>query len=233
MAPDIFVGDYPEQMMELIPPSRPVPKLPPGLLETLADVEGLADDIASQGWSVRKNFLSPALVRELAREGRELWDEGTFRRAGVGTGTDLRVREDVRTDFIHWLDEESVESPALGSYFATIEALRAAINRRLYLGLFRFEAHLAVYPPGAFYTRHLDRFQHAPQRVVSVILYLNDAWQANDGGELRLELDDGATLDVPPEAGTLACFLSAERYHQVLPARRERFSLTGWLRTRD
>lgn len=233
MASDIFVGVHPAHAMDLIPPSRPVPKLLPDLSLALPDVELVAEEIAAQGWSVKKDFLSPALTRDLVREGRELWEAGAFRRAGIGAGADLRVREDVRSDFIHWLDEEAVDSPALGSYFAAVEALRLAINRQLYLGLFRFEAHLAVYPPGALYARHLDRFQHAPQRVISVIVYLNEGWNLGDGGELRLELEGDEVLDVRPEAGTLACFLSAERYHQVLAAKRERWSLTGWLRTRD
>ena len=35
-----------------------------------------------------------------------------------------------------------------------------------------------------------------------------------------------------PQAGTLALFLSGEMPHEVLPATRERLSLTGWFRRR-
>ena len=35
-----------------------------------------------------------------------------------------------------------------------------------------------------------------------------------------------------PQAGTLALFLSADMPHEVLPATRERLSLTGWFRRR-
>ena len=31
-----------------------------------------------------------------------------------------------------------------------------------------------------------------------------------------------------PEGGTLVCFLSDRFHHEVLPARRERLSITGW-----
>ncbi len=57
-------------------------------------------------------------------------------------------------------------------------------------------------------------------------------------GELRLyleELDeagDGPSIDVPPCGGTLVAFLSDRFNHEVLPATRERWSLTAWRKTR-
>ena len=44
--------------------------------------------------------------------------------------------------------------------------------------------------------------------------------------------DGGDYVDIFPRAGQLVLFRSAKFWHEVLPARRERFSLTGWLRTR-
>jgi SM-20-related protein len=37
--------------------------------------------------------------------------------------------------------------------------MRLALNARLFLGLFDFEAGYAVYPPGGFFTRHVDSFR--------------------------------------------------------------------------
>src|SRR5690606_10977514 len=116
------------------------------------------------------------------------------------------------------------------------EPLRLACNRELLLGLYEYEGHVTVYPPGRFYRRHVDQFRGAQHRKLSVILYLNDDWAKDDGGELRMYLPDGEgerVLDVLPEAGTLVAFLSHEIPHEVLPAKRERLSLTGWFRTRD
>jgi SM-20-related protein len=59
------------------------------------------------------------------------------------------------------------------------------------------------------------------------VLYLNEGWRAEDGGALRLYLPDGPH-DVSPCAPTLVAFLSERFEHEVLPARRERLSLTGW-----
>jgi SM-20-related protein len=95
-----------------------------------------------------------------------------------------------------------------------------------------FEGHYAIYPPGARYERHRDRFRDDDARVLSCVLYLNDAWHASDGGALRLYLPHDETLDVLPEAGTFVAFLSAELDHEVRPASRERAAITGWFRRR-
>ncbi|HMX26231.1 MAG TPA: 2OG-Fe(II) oxygenase, partial [Blastocatellia bacterium] len=67
---------------------------------------------------------------------------------------------------------------------------------------------------------------------ISCTLYLNDNWQAEAGGQLRLYLPEGS-VDVLPEAGTCALFRSDIFFHEVLPATKTRFSLTGWFRRRS
>jgi SM-20-related protein len=52
------------------------------------------------------------------------------------------------------------------------------------------------------------------------------------GGQLRMYLDKDAQYDVVPTGGCLVVFLSGEVPHEVLPATRERLSLTGWFRRR-
>jgi SM-20-related protein len=112
-----------------------------------------------------------------------------------------------------------------------LESLRLTLNRELQLGLFDLEAHFARYPAGAFYRRHRDRPHGRRARVISCVLYLNRGWEVSDGGELRLYLDqseEGAYRDIPAQAGSLVCFFSDRFWHEVLPTRRERWSLTGW-----
>jgi SM-20-related protein len=85
-----------------------------------------------------------------------------------------------------------------------------------------------VYPIGAGYARHRDRFRDDDARVLSLACYLNPHWDAEDGGALRLHLDAGP-VEILPQAGTGVCFLS-ELEHEVLPARRERHSIAAWFR---
>jgi SM-20-related protein len=90
--------------------------------------------------------------------------------------------------------------------------------------------HYAVYPPGKFYQKHLDSFQGSNRRKISFVLYLNQDWQTEQGGQLRLYLEDDQIKDVNPEGGTLVCFVSSELYHEVLITTQTRYSPTGWMR---
>lgn len=201
-----------------------------------AVAEEVAAAIARDGYHICRNFLSPAATEDLRKKLRAWWEEGELRRAGIGRGENLTVRDDIRGDYVRWIDTQNAGQFA-NFFEAHYEPLRLAINRLLYLGLWDFEGHVTVYPPGRFYKRHVDRFADATHRKVSAILYLNYDWQPDEGGELRIFFpqEDGSEthLDVLPEGGTLVTFLSHEFPHEVLPAIRERFSLTGWFRTRS
>lgn len=194
----------------------------------------IATRLGEQGWCVTPEFLSPALVAQARNELQTGWLCGDFRLAGVGRGTSQQLRPLVRTDWTRWLDPLQCE-PAHRCYLAQLELLREVINRTLYLGLFEFEAHLAVYPPGTYYRKHLDRFRDNSTRSVSCILYLNEDWCAADGGQLRIYTDtqdDRHFEEVLPLGGQLVTFLSSRFLHEVLPSRRQRTSITGWFRTR-
>ncbi|MNF18077.1 hypothetical protein D3C80_2219580 [compost metagenome] len=45
-------------------------------------------------------------------------------------------------------------------------------------------------------------------------------------------LEGGAEHDVMPTGGCLVVFLSGDVPHEVLPASRDRLSITGWFRRR-
>ena len=190
----------------------------------------IVDDLAEFGWSLQTGFASPELCQQLADECQQRIALGSLAPAGTGRGNAVAVREGTRGDHIQWL--EAGQSPACDGYLQLLDGLRVAINQGLYLGLEDYESHFAFYPPGAFYLRHLDRFRDDDRRTVSAVLYLNAQWQAEEGGALRLYLADGEVRDVLPEAGTLVVFLSSDVPHEVLPANRDRLSLTGWFRRR-
>jgi SM-20-related protein len=188
--------------------------------------------LATQGWCCCDDFISGTLVRALQTEVARRFERGEFRPAAVGTGAGRARRPEVRSDQICWVVHESSEP--VRAVERQFESLRLLINRALTLGLFEHEVHFARYAPGAFYTRHVDTFAGSSSRIVSTVLYLNEQWQEDDGGALRLHLDEaaGEHVDVLPVAGRLVLFFSERFPHEVLPARRERWSLTGWYRTR-
>ena len=194
-------------------------------------LDAIIDDLASQGWCVVPNFLPPEQVRQLAQETRQLRDAEAMAPAAIGKGAERAVNTDIRGDSILWLEEPKL-TETQRDYLARLEALRLAANAGLQLGLFEFEGHLAAYPPGSFYRKHVDRFHNDSLRTLTAILYLNEDWQAEEGGQLRVYTGDDAYFDVLPQAGTLMTFITDGLWHEVLPATRERLSVTGWFKTR-
>ena len=194
-------------------------------------IAAIVDGIAERGHAIGRGVLPDATLAALRERVRLLDAEHALRPAAVGRGEERGRHADVRGDRIRWLDEEPRDADEAAA-LAFLDALRIACNRSLMTGLVEYEGHYALYPPGASYARHRDRFRDDDTRVLSCVLYLNDGWRIEDGGALRLYVDGARAIDVWPEAGTLVAFLSARFDHEVLPARRPRLALTGWFRRR-
>lgn len=185
--------------------------------------DSLLQSLQSTGWAVIDNFFTPDLNQQLLDTVRELQTAQQFRPAGIAAGN---VVSSIRGDHIVWLDRDNPQQPA-GRLAVKLEQLQQQLNRRFFMGIHDFEIHAAVYPPGSFYRRHLDNRHDSNRRIVTFILYLNRHWQAGDGGELVIYAD-GQQHVIEPCFGRLVSFISTDFYHEVLPANRERISITGW-----
>lgn len=193
------------------------------------EFKSIADALRANGWCVLDGLFATDLVEALAAECLRLDRDERLTRAAVGHGDTHAVRG-LRGDRTRWMEARA--SPVQARFLARMDALRVDLNRLLLLGLAEFEAHYALYPAGARYARHVDRFRDDDARVLSAVLYLNPDWQDEDGGALRLYLAKGGHRDILPQAGRLVLFLSAEFEHEVLPPARERLSVAGWYRQR-
>jgi len=193
-------------------------------------VQHVVAELSEHGWCVYDNFIPDTLTETLREEAFSQAGGGGFRAAGVGSGARHRHDREQRGDEVSWLEEEG-STNAQRDCLARFEELRLALNRDLQLGVFDFECHFARYPAGRAYARHLDQFIDDGSRLLSCVLYLNEAWLPADEGELRLHLRD-RHFDIAPVGGRLVCFFSARFEHEVLPPRRQRLSLTGWFRRR-
>jgi len=200
-------------------------------------LDAIADALAEFGYIVLEQAISNELLLSLLRHFDQLGDSA-FKRAGIGRQANFQLQESVRLDEIYWLDEENpYGKEVITPFLVWMESLRCGINQRLYLGLFDYESHFASYEAGAFYKKHVDTFidtkrQGQPKRIVSTVLYLNQNWGIEDGGELVLYAEDGNHIlqKILPQFGRLIIFLSEKFPHEVLPATRERKSIAGWFR---
>ena len=189
--------------------------------------DSIADELAEHGYAIADQFLSQQEVSNILS--LEAFKNGAdqFKKAGIGKNKDLQINEAIRGDYIHWLDKNSAPEPA-NVYLNRLSDLTQFLNQALFLSLKDFEVHMTIYPAGSYYKRHLDQFKKDDHRKLSVICYLNQEWKEEHGGQLRMYLPD-ATRTVLPIAGRLVCFRSDQIEHEVLPATRERLSLTGWM----
>lgn len=188
----------------------------------------IADQIAEHGYCIIEDFLDDALLDKLQQRIQSL-DEQQLHTAGIGRGNDFQRIDTIRSDKTLWLDETN---PTDAEFLQQMDKFRLAINQRLFLGLFDYESHYAIYPKGAFYKKHLDAFKGKSNRVLSTVCYLNKNWQADNGGELQIYKpeSDEVLETVKPNLGRLVIFLSEQFPHEVLPAQQQRYSIAGWFR---
>jgi SM-20-related protein len=192
-----------------------------------ANFEMIADGLADQGYAICDDFLTPEEVKDiLILEDFERANE-KFQRAGIGKKQTQQINEAIRGDYIQWLDRTTCPA-ATRVYLDRLDQLIQFLNQSLYLSMKDYEVHMTVYPAGTYYKRHLDQFKSDDHRKLSVICYLNPNWKSEYGGQLRMFLKDGEQ-DVLPLAGRLVCFRSDLIEHEVVPATRDRKSITGWI----
>lgn len=199
-----------------------------GTYDSTPIFERIASDIHERGYSLVDDAIPEDLADILFSRVSAL-DEIDFSPAGIGRAQNQMLNSFVRRDEIRWLDSSH---PVERSWLAWVDLLRIYLNRRLLLGLFSYEGHFAHYKAGAFYKKHVDAFRGDSNRILTAVLYLNCNWQADDGGEMILYPEHGAEPieRVMPHMGRLAVFLSEEFPHEVLPAKRDRYSIAGWFR---
>lgn len=193
--------------------------------------EKIATDIAETGHCILHNAL-PASITEALFLHVQSMNPARFQQAGIGRDTQHHLNQFVRKDEIRWLDHYSAADK---SYLDWMESLRISLNRRLFLGLFDYEAHFAHYGPGAFYKRHLDAFKGNTNRVLTTVFYLNPGWLTQEGGELVIYEENSQVIlhKVLPIYGTLVVFLSENFPHEVLVTQRDRYSIAGWFRVNN
>lgn len=195
-----------------------------------SDIKAIGEKLSAQAWVTGFELFEPTLLRSLYEEIRQLENMLPLARASTGNSGN-KVLSASRGDSTLWLDDPRC-GEASEIFLAVLDILRIKLNQSLMLGLESVEAHYAIYPAGAAYARHRDRFRDDDARVLSLVCYLNIDWPEHAGGALRLHLPD-EHHDIAPKIGTSVLFLSDEIEHEVLPATQARYSIAAWFRQRE
>jgi SM-20-related protein len=189
--------------------------------------EQIVDDLAEKGFSVTDSFLDDSEIEAILSVDEFKNKMLHFKKAGIGNSASLKINESVRGDYISWVDTKKAHL-SISVYVNRLKALQVYLNKTLFLSLKDIELHLTSYPVGSYYRRHVDQFKQQDHRKISVILYLNRDWRSEQGGQLRV-YSQSNEIDIFPVAGRLVCMRSDLIEHEVLPASRERLSVTGWM----
>lgn len=190
------------------------------------------EDFAENHFAVSRDVFAPEYCRQLALECQNLFSKDLFKKAAIGGGAQRKTEAHIRGDSIYWLDEDN-DSELQKGFLAILAEIKNSLNKNFYLGLRSFEAHYAVYPPDARYEKHYDNRRSGQHRIVTFVLYLNEDWQKDHGGQLQMfsaSHEDEIISTVEPHRGQFVLFDSKLFPHQVLPNKFQRQSLTGWFR---
>lgn len=197
--------------------------------------EGIISDLQERKYSVCDGFFDLEEVAELRESLHRKHVLSQFKKAAIGSKTNEIIEKTVRGDFIFWLNEAEAD-PSENRFFRKINDLTNYLNRTCFMGILHKEFHYAIYPTKTFYKRHLDTFQNDDRRKLSFVCYLNEEWNAKNGGELVLYPQKNGmenVVEILPFAGRVVIFESQVLEHEVKPVlASERLSITGWFKTR-
>ncbi|NHC03790.1 2OG-Fe(II) oxygenase [Acinetobacter sp. 187] len=187
------------------------------------DIDQIIEDLDQQGFCLIDDAYSSEYMQTLVQECTAHLNE--FRDAAIQNG----VVSNIRSDHILWIDEQLAYAQ---QHIQALTALSEQLNRAFYFGIREVEAHFACYNAGEFYALHRDNPQGKNGRIVSSVYYLHEQWQADWGGELRLQDKQGEWHIIPPKPNRIALFQS-DLLHEVLKSKQQRLSITAWLRSQD
>lgn len=195
------------------------------LSEAMLDV--IADALVEKGYVVLTDLV-PAHISQVLLEKVQSTQSHELKAASIGRGAEQQLNPDIRRDRIQWLEEHNEPD---AQYLDLMTQLKNGLNRRLFMGLFDYESHYAVYQSGAFYKKHVDALKGSQNRILTTVFFLNPHWKEADCGELIIYDEQDNELErIAPKMGHFVIFLSERFPHEVRPTLAQRNSIAGWFR---
>lgn len=188
----------------------------------------LHKDLEKQSWSVldlKLNHQDLVDCCETVFKG----NDQIFSEAKIKEGVTFQTESRIRKSQISWVEDWSAYK--LTRELETLYAdLVLSINNHFYLSIKSYESQFAYYKSGDFYKKHIDQYKDKSHRQLTTVLFLNESTQ---GGELIIYNKDHPNqidAQIRPQAGCMVFFFSGHIYHEVLPVKQDRYSLTTWFR---
>jgi SM-20-related protein len=188
----------------------------------------LIDSYLDNKVGIDTDFFNEDLSIGLQQNILQVQKDDLMTNAGIGNAAARDTGQTMRKDKIYWMDKSS-DNKFEQEFLRLVENFIEYLNRTCYAGINGYEFHYAVYEQGSFYKRHRDQFKNDCDRKFSLINYLNNDWQEEDGGQL-LVYHDKAVQKILPHSQTTVFFKSDEMEHEVTKANRSRMSVSGWLK---
>ena len=192
--------------------------------------EGLINGLIEDDYGCCDDFFLPNNVLGLSGNIQSLSDAGVMKPSRLGNKSNTRKDIKFRGDKINWIEDKSTDEFE-SIYLKKITKFIDYLNKSCFTSIKDFESHYAVYDKKDFYKRHLDQFKNDTGRQYSIVLYLNEDWQAIDGGLLSLYPEGKDQVKIAPIGGRMVFFKSDKMEHEVHASfTRERRSIAGWLK---
>lgn len=223
----------------------------------------ISESLERQQFVLIDGFLPEAEWRQMAEEAKRLNRNGHYepgRKKGTSHLTeddaDLMNRDDrplkwtMLDDNIAYCGDRDGRMPSVGRFHmpamdTLVSALKggasvcASTSSRLARVDLREKAMVTVYRESTRgrYQQHVDSHD-AKYRRLSTLLYMNEDWQPEDGGENRMftegALSTQAKHDTAPLANRAILFWAGDECpHEVMPTWRDRYACTVWYADAD
>eukprot|EP00397_Hematodinium_sp_SG-2012_P025082 GEMP01026175.1.p1 GENE.GEMP01026175.1~~GEMP01026175.1.p1 ORF type:complete len:533 (-),score=125.03 GEMP01026175.1:554-2152(-) len=207
-------------------------------------VQLIGERLQRQGYCAVDHFIPAPHWKQFRADCTQCYKDGQLNLGGLVNarkeGEEAKYSETAtRSDLIGWFNSETWKyGDLLGKFEIKINTLVSELMQfapELKAVNGRSLTMIACYPGNdTRYAKHVDNDGKHPlccKRVLTALMYINE-WHEGDGGELVVYDPDDMRerARIPPLGGRVLLFWSDKRTpHEVLPAKKLRFSVTAWL----
>lgn len=193
--------------------------------------EDLIQGLVARQYGYSDNFIHADILTGLRDNLQRISKTEEMKDAGIGNNKNVQKNQSYRGDKIKWLEDNSQDQyEAL--FLKKIGNFMSHLNKTCYTSINSFECHYAQYERTSYYKRHIDQFKNDKSRKYSIVLYLNEQWNEEDGGLLSLYPKGEEEKTISPVGGRMVFFRSDDMEHEVHPSfTKVRKSIAGWMKS--